>query len=377
MNADQAGFIFVTGANGRIGTAVMERFGQRVPVVGTDRRAEKPPPPGCVFLPVDFSSQESVREGLEVIRAHHGSHILSVIHLAAYYSFTQEKSPMYEEVTVRGTERLLRGLREVGFSVEQFVFSSTMLVHAPGKPGVLINEDSPMEGTWGYPASKIRTEAVIEAERGDTPAVMLRIAGVYDDECHSIPLANQMQRIYERQLTSRLYSGEIAHAQSYVHMDDVVDAIERTVDRRAELPPVTPLLIGEPLALSYDELQHSFFRLIHDSDWETIEVPVLIGKVGALFLNLLPGGKQFIRPWMIDRANDHYELDISRAGQLLGWQPQHTLRDTLPVMVAALKRDPLAWYRENDLKPPARVRKQERRTPPSSEESRGGAPGSG
>ena len=39
-----------------------------------------------------------------------------------------EPSPKYEEVTVRGTERLLRGLKD--FDVGQFVFSSTMIVHA-------------------------------------------------------------------------------------------------------------------------------------------------------------------------------------------------------------------------------------------------------
>ena len=68
---------------------------------------------------------------------------------------------------------------------------------------------------------------MIRDERGDIPAVLLRIAGVYDDGCHSIPLAHQIQRIYERQLTSRLYRGSTAHGQSFLHMDDLVDAIAR------------------------------------------------------------------------------------------------------------------------------------------------------
>jgi hypothetical protein len=32
-------------------------------------------------------------------------------------------------------------------------------------------------------------------------------------------------------------------------------------------------------------------------------------------------------------ADDHYALDISRARNLLGWSPQHNVRDTLPRMV--------------------------------------------
>jgi len=52
---------------------------------------------------------------------------------------------------------------------------------------------------------------------------------------------------------------------------------------------------------------------------------------------------------MIDRADDHYELDISRAMKLLGWEPKHNLIDTLPGMIKNLKEDPEKWYKENKL----------------------------
>src|SRR3546814_13226303 len=52
---------------------------------------------------------------------------------------------------------------------------------------------------------------------------------------------------------------------------------------------------------------------------------------------------------MIDSSNDHYILDIARARSLLGWEPKHNLRETLPTIVAALKRHPRAWYRNNKL----------------------------
>jgi len=126
---------------------------------------------------------------------------------AAYYDFSGEPSDKYEQITVRGTERLLNGLAD--FRVEQFVFSSTMLVHAPCQPGQRINEDWPLEPKWDYPASKLRTEELILDQHGSMPVVVLRIAGVYDDACHSIPLAHQIQRIYEHKLTSRVFPGDI------------------------------------------------------------------------------------------------------------------------------------------------------------------------
>ena len=358
-----SGIVVVTGSNGRIGQAVMRRFAGRFgAVVGFDRKAPAAPPAGCVYVPVDVTSDDSVRAGLKTIRDHHGQDISSVIHLAAYYDFLGEPSPKYDEITVEGTRRMLRGLHEFAFHVEQFIFSSTMLVHRPAEPGLFIDEDWPVEATWAYPASKVRTEQVMREERGDIPVVMLRIAGVYDDGCHSIPLAHQIQRIDERQYTSRLYSGSTAHGQSFLHMDDLLDAIDVVVERRAALAAELPLLLGEPDTLTYDELQHTFVRLIHGEhgdSWETVEIPGALApaaKIGAWVQEKLPGPDPFIRPWMIDRANDHYALDISRARTLLGWEPKRTLRETLPKMVDALKADRLAFYGENDLEPPSALR---------------------
>jgi nucleoside-diphosphate-sugar epimerase len=350
--------VLVTGSNGRIGGAVMRRLRQRFDnVVGLDRKAPAPPPPDCVSIPVDVSSDESVQEGLRVLRAHHGARIATVVHLAAYYDFLGKPSALYEQVTVEGTSRLLRGLQD-GFEVGQFIFASTMLVHRPGEPGLFITEESPLGPTWAYPESKLRTEEVIRTERGTIPTFILRLAGVYDDDCHSPPLAHQIQRIYERQLEGHLYSGETSHGQSFVHMDDVVDAIELAVDRRSTLPAESVVLIGEPETLSYDELQHSFARLIHGESWETHNVPVPIAKTSAWLQDLIPGEESFIKPWMIDRANDDYSLNITRARTLLGWIPQRSLRETLPKMVAALKADPIGWYREQGLEPTASMTKQ-------------------
>ena len=349
---DRSGLILVTGSNGRIGSAIMTRLtGRYGQVIGFDLKAQAPPPPECVRIAVDIGSDESVNEGLKMLRAHHGSKIAAVIHLAAYYDFLGEANTKYDEITVSGTGRLLRGLQDE-FEVEQFIFTSTMLVHAPNQPGALLTEDSPICATWAYPESKVRTEALIRAEHGKIPVAILRLAGVYDDVCHSPPLANQMQRIYERQLASHLYSGETSHRQSFLHMDDLVDAIEAVVERRTELPPVAVVLMGEAEALSYDELQKGFIKLIHGTSWETYSVPQLIAKVGAWAEGLLPGPGPFIKPWMIDRANDDYILDISHALSLLGWAPKHALRTTMPNMVAALNADPAGWYREHGLELP-------------------------
>ena len=351
MNAHKA-TILITGTSGRIGYPLAKRLAESFNVVGFDRRAPSHPPPSAECLYVDLTLEESVRRGLEAIRELHGNRIASVIHLAAFYDFSGAPSPLYGEITVRGTERLLRLLQD--FEVEQFIFSSTDLVYAPSAPGQRIKEDSPLQPKWPYPQSKVDTEQVIRSERGKIPAVILRIAGVYGDLCDSIPLAQQIQRIYEHDITAYLFPGEvIAGRQAFVHIEDVLDSIVMAVNRRKELAPEETLLIGEAESLSYDEIQRALGRLIHDVAWKTYSLPKFGAKVGAWVQEKLPLNRPpFIKPWMIDLATDNFELDITRATKILGWEPKRTLRDTLPKMIPALKADPLAWYRQNEIKPP-------------------------
>ena len=347
---EQKPTIIVTGSSGLIGSAVCRRLAGAFRVFGFDRPGAPHPPEEATNVPVDLTDDQAVLDGYALVARQAGPDVASVVHLAAYYDFGGDDSPMYEKLTVDGTRRMLRGLP--GLNLRQFVFSSTMLVHAPVEPGQTINEESLIEPTWAYPASKVRTEQLISELRGDVPAVMLRIAGVYDDLCHSIPIAHQIARIDRRELTARVYAGTTSHGQAFVHLVDVVEAIRLAVERRASLPPEVAILIGEPRTLSYDELQHTIARLLHGESFETLRVPKPLAKAGAWAQDLLPGQDPFIKPWMIDRASDHYELEITRAADLLGWSPRRSLRETLPKMIDALKADRAAWYRENKLDAP-------------------------
>ena len=341
--------LIITGSSGLIGSAFIDRAGERYTEMGFDRKGPPHPPPKTAHvIACDLSSDESVYAALDEVRRLGHRRIASILHLAAYYSFASESSPLYEQVTVRGTERLLHGLRD--FEVEQFLFSSTMLAHAPCEPGARINEDWPLEPKWDYPKSKVAAEQLILRERGDVPVVLMRIGAVYDDRCHSIPLAQQIRRIYEKRFISRFFSGDITHGVAFVHMEDMVEALLLAVEQRKELPQVTTLLIGESETLSYDELQRIISRQLLGQEWKTYQIPKTLAKLGCWLQNLLPGTDPFLKPWMIDLSDDHYAFDISRARTLLGWEPRHSLRKTLPRIINELKIDPVGWYRENNLR---------------------------
>ena len=316
--------IIVTGSCGRIGTQVVKKLGETYSIVGFELLKAIYASEREELIPVDLSSDESVHQAFTHIRHFYGNRIKSVIHLAAYYSFSHKHSPLYDQITVKGTERLLKELQN--FEVEQFIFSSTMLVHAPTCPGCPITEDSPIVPSWDYPLSKVHTEQLIHELRGKIPTVILRVAGVYDDGCHSIPIANQIQRIYEKKLESRLFAGDISHGSSFIHMKDLVNAIWLAVEKRKELPKELVLLIGEAKTLSYDEMQKGISCLLTGKEFCTYSVPKWFAKIGAFLKYAIAiKNKPFIRPWMVDFADDHYELDIARAKKVLNWAPEHSL----------------------------------------------------
>lgn len=355
--AIQNPLVIITGASGNIGKTLANALRKQFRVIGLDRSGGNPLEGN---YDIDLASFESVHSTFEQIAQNEGRNIAAVVHLAAYFDFTGEESPLYQTVNVDGTRNLLQVLQQ--FTVERFIYSSTMLVHKPGKPGNKINETSPIEPGWAYPTSKAAAEGVIRQEVGKIPYTILRLAGIYDEHTSVPTLAQQIARIYERSIKAKLYAGDTNAGQAFLHKADMIDAFLRTIEQRNQLPEAHSVLIGEEQCLSYDSLQNRVGELLHgEQEWKTINVPEPIAKAGAWIEEktepLVPddfdkGEKPFIRPFMIDMASDHYELDIRRAKEQLHWYPRHSLDETLPTLIANLKTDPAKWYADNKVMPP-------------------------
>src|SRR5687768_15040855 len=227
--------VLVTGSAGLIGTRVLTALSANFEVVGLDLKRPEKIVDGTDFIECDLTKDESVVQALDTLRDHHGVHLASVIHLAAYYDFSGKPSDMYRKLTVEGTFRLLKKLRE--FQTEQFIFSSSLLVMEPAdEEDEKITEFSPLEDEpWDYPRSKIEAEKLIRQERGEIPTVILRIAGVYDKDCHSIPIAQHISRIYEKKLESYFFPGDSSHGQAFIHLEDLVTCLQKVVELRHEL----------------------------------------------------------------------------------------------------------------------------------------------
>ncbi len=350
--------VVITGAAGMVGQALIERLEQRYTVVGFDL-PDLVQDRGDAMIGCDVTSDQSVDLAMRKLSERFGRHVTSVIHLAAYFDFSGQEKPPYRLVNEEGTRRLLQALQ--AFEVDQFVYSGTMLVHEPADPGERIDESTPLDPSWAYPESKLRTEQIIREAAGDIPVVLLRLAGLYDAQTAVPTLSHQIARIYERGVKSRFYSGDPATGQALLHMQDMLALFEAVVGHRDRLESPCALLAGEADVMSYAALQDRIGELIHGKSWSTLQVPKPVARAGAALEvaaePMIPdaydeGEKPFIRPFMIDMADDHYALDIRTPRELLGWEPKHRLRDVLPDMIATLKEDPRGWYRANGIKPP-------------------------
>lgn len=327
------------------------------------------PLPESRFLSCDLTSDAEVSKALEEVRRSEGHRLASVIHLAAYYDFSGAPSDLYEELTVNGTRRILEGLSD--FEVEQFVFASSMLVMKPSEDGHPIDECSPLKADWDYPKSKIEAEKVIEGYGASIPYVILRIAGVYDDRGHSIPIAQQVRRIYERKLKSYFFPGNAEHGQAFVHVDDLVECFRKVIVARDRLDPREVFLIGESDVMSYKDLQERIGVVLHGKEWPTIRIPAPVAKAGAWLQDKAPFVEDpFVKPWMVDLADANYPISIERAEEKLGWRPQRSLRNTLDMMLNRLTADPASWYEENDLPLPSEATRKTTISVPASNDER-------
>jgi nucleoside-diphosphate-sugar epimerase len=176
--------ILITGSIDFLGQAIAQALICRYAVIGLDMVQPKQPIHGMATIQTGLTSDASVARAMQAVRERAGDRITSVIHLAAYYDTTGEDNPKYGAVAVKGTLGLLEALKAL--RTDQFIFSSTLLVHAPRpEKGVKIDEDSPLDPAWAYPKSKLQTERLVTMHRGSIKTVITRFTGIYDEDCRA------------------------------------------------------------------------------------------------------------------------------------------------------------------------------------------------
>ena len=234
-----------------------------------------------------------------------------VYHQAAQAGVRADISPRkYDDVNVDGTLNLLDAARDHG--VERFVLASSSSVY--GKPRSLpYEEDHPTTPVSPYGTSKLAAEryALVYGQQYDIPVVALRYFTVYGPRMRpNMAISNFVSRCINGD--PPVIYGDGSQTRDFTYVEDVVAANRALLSTDAADGEV--MNIGSTDNISIQALAEEIRdQLAPDLDIEYTEG--------------------------YDIDAEHTHASIERAGELIGYEPSHTIREGVGAFIE--------WYRDN------------------------------
>ena len=344
--------VLITGASGFIGTALIARLINNYFIIGIDKILNKDREDTVLWYKVDISDKELLNETFSEIKAKVSGKIDYVFHLAAHYDMLNRENKLYRETNENGTRYLLDNL--INFDVNNFIFTSSTAVMKPSIGGEKLRENSALTSTFYYGTSKIEGEKIILEKKEKMRTTILRLAGVYSNDCRLIPLANQIAFMWRKSFGYKILPGKGEGGISYVHIEDVLDAFEKTIFMFKEIPSGSILIVSEDEYVPINNLYNQIFCEIYGKKLNPIHPPKWLVCVFVYITNLIYnilGTEFFFKPWMINLSDKKYRFDIDNAKRMLNWQPRFLLKEYMKVIIKTLKNDPKRWLEINLIKP--------------------------
>jgi UDP-glucose 4-epimerase len=327
--------VAVTGATGNVGTALLRRLtAPEAGVAEVRGLARRQPPDLAPWSSVRWHLADLGKPTSEEVLAEFMAGVDAVVHLA--WALQPGRRPHeLHQVNVEGTRRVARAATAAG--VGQFVHMSSIGAYTPGAVGQRVSEDWPTTGVPSsqYSRDKSEAERVVRevlTQHADTTLTVVRPTLVLQPEAGS-----EIGRYFLGPWlfgAARLLPGAVARllplplpevAVSFVHADDVADALQRMLDRRAPGPfnlASDPVLDSGAIARALG----------------TVRVPVPAPVLRTALLAAFAAHVVPTEPGWLDMGTKLPALDTSRARKLLDWAPVHRSDEVLAQFVAALGR---------------------------------------
>lgn len=224
----------------------------------------------------------------------------------------------YRKVNVHGTLNLARQAAQAG--VGRFVFMSSIKVNGeqtlPGKPFTPDDSPAPQDP---YARSKFEAEQGLYklAQETGMEVVIIRPPLVYGPGVKGN--FARMIRLVEQGIPVPF--GAIHNQRTLVGLDNLVDLIVTCIDHPAAANHI--FLAGDGEDVSTPELMRGIARVM-DKPARLIPMPVWLLRFGATVL-----GKKTLA----ERLLGSLQVDISKARELLEWQPQVSVEDGIAIAV--------------------------------------------
>ena len=343
--------VLITGASGFIGTALIARLSKKYYIIGIDKILHKDRDNRVLWYKADISDKELLRDVFREIEVKVSGRIDYVFHLAAYYDMVNKENRLYRETNENGTRYLLDNL--IHFNVNNFIFASSTVVFKPASGDDKLNEDSDLSSFMHYGNSKIAGERIISEYKEKIKATIFRLSAVYSQDCRSIPLANQIAFIWKRCFGYRILPGQGIGGISYIHIEDILDAFEKSMLMAKEIPSGSIMILSEENLISNNELCDLVSREIYGKNLNLIHLPVRIVWLciyAASNFHSLTGKHYFFKPWMLKLTDKKYRFNIEKAKKTLGWQPRFQLEQQMAEIIRNLKSNTSRWFAINNMK---------------------------
>lgn len=353
MDKDLPGIV-VTGASGFIGRHFVESNALNFRLFCLARRSQQeagiPKHPNIRWSQVDIGEFSNLQSVVESISAYGGADF--ILHLAGFYDFTMKDQPEYEHTNVNGTRNVLKLAQYL--DIKRFIFASSLAACKFGKdPSRVINEESPVDATYPYAASKRKAEEMIRGYSALFPCTILRLAAVFSDWCEYPPLFAFLNTWLSDKWNARILGGKGTSSVSYIHISDLVRLVNTVIERSPSLPSLCTFVASPNGSVSHRELYEAATRYYYGRKRKAMRIPKILAWPGVVLRTLLGdllGTRPFERPWMVSYFDRKLVANADLTFRTLDWQipRRNDIRRRLLFMIENMKNHYVDWMVKNE-----------------------------
>lgn len=300
--------VLITGANGMIGNALVNKFINKYELVLVDQNISR--------LGQFKDNALIIRNGVNNVSEWKDAldGVYCVVHLAAAVHWvpkTRQEELQFEETNTEGTKMLYKACARHG--VERFLFFSSNAVYEDSEE--LISEGSPVNPRGAYGKSKLAAEQFLlrEIMTGKTAVCIFRPASVYgENDKGSMKLLVSLCR---KGIVPMIGNG--TNKKALLYLADIVQAVEKYIESEKDLN-------GEIFNLSSGDFRYKEMINVICKSYGFNPFRVYIP---AWFCKNIASKIRPIRKLAV--AAETKVVSIEKAYRLLGYQTGYSLEDGL------------------------------------------------